>query len=380
MTLNGGCGNFRYQIADLNFGFSTSDRNSMNNQGKPRIVIIGAGFGGLSAALTLAEAPVDVLLMERNSYHTFLALLNQVAAAEVEPEGITYPIRSILRKYPSLRFMMGEADHVDFSRKVVKKAKRKSPTISLSLPWGIRVSLISPGPPGMPSPLRRLMMECDSGTISFSVSKKRCRRLGGGAAKAAHLCDCRGWGHWRRVCRRPARTHSRTIGERLHPQMDFHEVRVLLIQGVDSLLPDMPEALRMYALTGCSGWGLKPAPLNGLQCHAWGRKVAGRADHTDGDRRLDRRRVRGRSVQEWGSKTRQNGQVDVLPTLQIPGHPEVYCIGDLAYGERDGGPLPMVAPVAIQDTGSQRRRISFSRSGVGNQWLFHIATGAGWPP
>ncbi|MDH3258146.1 MAG: FAD-dependent oxidoreductase, partial [Deltaproteobacteria bacterium] len=70
---------------------------------RPRVVIIGAGFGGLWAARSLASHPVDVTLLDRNNYHTFLPLLYQVAAAELEPEEITYPVRSMLRHTPGVR-------------------------------------------------------------------------------------------------------------------------------------------------------------------------------------------------------------------------------------------------------------------------------------
>ena len=73
-----------------------------------RVVIIGGGFAGLAAAKTFAEAPVEVLLLDRNNYHTFLPLLYQVAAAEVDPSQIGFPIRTILRPLDNVDFMMAE--------------------------------------------------------------------------------------------------------------------------------------------------------------------------------------------------------------------------------------------------------------------------------
>jgi NADH dehydrogenase len=75
---------------------------------RPRVVIVGAGFGGLSAARALARSPVDTLVIDRNNYHTFHALLYQVAAAELEPEEISYPVRTILRGIPNASFLMGQ--------------------------------------------------------------------------------------------------------------------------------------------------------------------------------------------------------------------------------------------------------------------------------
>src|SRR3712207_4514075 len=69
------------------------------SSGRPRVVIVGAGFGGLSTARTLGDADVDVLVLDRNNYHGFWPLLYQVATAGLEPESIAYPVRAILRKY-----------------------------------------------------------------------------------------------------------------------------------------------------------------------------------------------------------------------------------------------------------------------------------------
>ena len=80
----------------------------MTTQGKPRVIIIGAGFGGLFAARTLANKPVDVLLIDRNNFHTFTPLLYQVATSALDPSEIAYPIRTIFRKNSNIRSLLGE--------------------------------------------------------------------------------------------------------------------------------------------------------------------------------------------------------------------------------------------------------------------------------
>ena len=94
---------------------------------RPRVVIIGAGFGGLWAARALAHVPVEVLLLDRNNYHTFFPLLYQVAAAELEPEEIAYPVRSIVRNLSNARFCMAEVKEIDFAARVVKTTERVIP-------------------------------------------------------------------------------------------------------------------------------------------------------------------------------------------------------------------------------------------------------------
>jgi len=92
--------------------------------GLPKVVIVGAGYGGLWAARALAGAPVDVLILDRNNFHTFLALLYQVAAAELSPEDIIYPVRSIIRRHHNLRFVMDEVAEIDFSARQINTTSR----------------------------------------------------------------------------------------------------------------------------------------------------------------------------------------------------------------------------------------------------------------
>ena len=84
-----------------------------------RVVIVGAGFAGLAAAKTLTDAPAEVLLLDRHNYHTFLPLLYQVAAAEVDPSQIGFPVRTILRPLDNVDFMMAEVERVDLESETV---------------------------------------------------------------------------------------------------------------------------------------------------------------------------------------------------------------------------------------------------------------------
>ncbi|MEZ4733224.1 MAG: FAD-dependent oxidoreductase [Caldilineaceae bacterium] len=84
----------------------------MTNQ-RPRVVIIGAGFGGLFAARELADQPVDVLLVDRNNFHTFTPLLYQVATSALDPSEIAHPVRTIFRDTGNVHFLFGEVTAVD---------------------------------------------------------------------------------------------------------------------------------------------------------------------------------------------------------------------------------------------------------------------------
>ena len=91
---------------------------------RPHVVVVGAGFGGLWAARTIAPFNVDVLLLDQNNYHTFLPLLYQVAAAELEPEEIAHPVRSILRKLSNVQFALAKVEAIDPSAKLVGTENR----------------------------------------------------------------------------------------------------------------------------------------------------------------------------------------------------------------------------------------------------------------
>ena len=84
------------------------------------IVILGAGFGGLQAAQSLAQSGKDVLLIDRRNYHTFVPLLYQVATAQLEPEHIIYPARTIIRRARHRHFLLAEVEQIDFSAQIIK--------------------------------------------------------------------------------------------------------------------------------------------------------------------------------------------------------------------------------------------------------------------
>ncbi len=92
--------------------------------GRPRVIIVGAGFGGLNAALQLAGKEVDVLVVDRNNYHGFWPLLYQVATAGLESESIAYPLRAILSKHRNIGFMMATVERIDFNRRIVYTGSR----------------------------------------------------------------------------------------------------------------------------------------------------------------------------------------------------------------------------------------------------------------
>jgi len=322
----------------------------MSTQNRPRIVIIGAGFGGLSAIQSLANSAVEVLLIDRNTYHTFSPMLYQVAAAELGAEQIAYPIRNILRKLPNARFLQAEVEQINFAQRVVETNRTAVPYDFLILATGSVTQLLNV--PGAAKyafrldnlrqaiALRNHLLRCFE-QAAYEPNSERRRQLltftiiGGGPTGvelAGALVEL---------------IHDSL--KRDYPALDFRQVKVLLVQSGSRLLGDMPERSQRYTQRQLQNMGVK------ILLDAKVNRITPGAVHLQDGRTILTESpiwtvgVQANSfLQQWGLPTADKGKVTVLPTLQVPDHPEVYGVGDLALLKERGQPLPMVAPAAIQ--------------------------------
>jgi len=324
---------------------------------RPRVVIIGAGFAGLWAARTLSHSQTDVLILNRNNYHTFFPLLYQVAAGELEAEDIVYPVRSILRGQQNIRFLMNEVTEINLAAKQVKTTDHVFPYDFLVLAIGSASHFFGViGAAEYAFQLKTLEQAIAlRNHILFRFERALCetdperRRqmltfaiVGGGPTGVEFA------GALAELIRGPLVKN--------YPALDPREMHILLLEANDRLLASFPERLEKYALKRLAKMGvevrlqatvsritpdcvwLKDGATIPLETVIW----------TSG--------VRGESFNAE-LQTIRNGQVKVLPTLQTPDHPEVYVIGDLAFMEEDGRLLPMLAPVATQQGEAAARNI-----------------------
>lgn len=317
---------------------------------RPRVVIAGAGFGGLWAARSLNGAACDVTLVDRNNYHTFPALLYQVAAAELQAEDITYPIRTILWKLPGVRFVLAEARRVDTARQVLEIDGAALPYEYLILGTGSIPS--SFGIPGVEDHAY-FLKTLEQGVAlrnhiicrfeaAVGEHDKRLRQelltfaiVGGGPTGveyAGALSEL---------------VHGPLVKD--YPGLDFREVRIVLIEAGSALLPGLPEAVQDYALGRLRRMGVEVrlgAAVDRVDADdvhlKTGEIIAARTTiWTAG--------VRGEPLAERsGLSLGRDGRISVLPTLQIPDLPNVYAVGDITRIVEAGKPLPLVAQVAIQ--------------------------------
>ncbi len=316
----------------------------------PRIVIVGAGFAGLWAAQGLARDDLDVTLLDRNNFHTFYPLLYQVAAAELGPTDIAYPVRSILRE-GCVRFRMADVERVDLDERTVVTSAGAVPYDALILAMGSVPAYF--GVEGAEEhafalrdmdhalPLRREVLSRFE-TASFEPDPHRRRALltfvivGGGPTGVEY---------------------AGALAELIHgpllkdyPIIPRDEVRIVLLEGADRLLGAMDEELGRYARERLESRRVD-VRLDTLVT----RIRADGVDLADGST-LDSETVvwtagiqGDPAVRSWGLETGRSGRVVVEPTLQVPGRPEVFVAGDLARALGDDGePLPQVAPVAVQ--------------------------------
>jgi NADH dehydrogenase len=322
----------------------------MSKQKRPQIVIIGAGFGGLSAVQSLAGPAVEVLLIDRNNYHTFSPMLYQVATAELGAEQIAYPVRNVLRKLPNAQFLQAEVKRIDFAQRLVETNRTAIFYDFLILATGSITQLL--GISGAADcafrldnlkqaiALRNHILHCFEQAACEPNPERRRQLLtfaiiGGGPTGielAGALVEL---------------IHSSL--KRDYPGLDFRQVKVLLVQSGSRLLADMPVRSQRYTQRQLHQMGVKvllDARVN--------RITPGAVHLQDGRTILTASPVWTIGVQahslleQWGLPTADKGKVTVLPTLQVPDYPEVYGVGDLALLEESGQPLPMVAPAAIQ--------------------------------
>lgn len=316
----------------------------------PRVVVLGGGFGGLWAVRTLSRFPVEGLLLDRNNYHTFLPLLYQVVAAELEPEAIVYPVRSILRSAPNFRFVMAEVQEIDMQAQAIKTAEQTIPYDFLILSTGSTSHFLGvPGADKYAFPLKtlkdgialrnhilrcfeRAAQEPDAGRrkqmLTFTI-------LGGGPTGVEFA------GALTELIRGPL--------TRDYPTLNLGQVQLILVEAADNLLASLPGELQGYALARLRKMGVE------VRLQSTASQITPEAVHLKDGSRIPTETVvwtagvRGDPrASEWGLPTGRNGRVIVQPTLQVVDHPTVYVIGDLAYMEQGGAPLPLIAPVAIQ--------------------------------
>lgn len=317
---------------------------------RPRVVIVGAGFGGLRAARALAGAPVDVLLLDQNNYHLFQPLLYQVAVAALPPSEIAYPVRSILRSQRNLEFRVVTVSGFHLARRVVVTSRGEIPYDHLIIASGAATNFfgmedvaahgfdLKSLPDAMR--LRNHLMRCFEDAIATSDPDERRALLTiavvGGGPTGVEVA-----GAVSELLRRVLLRDYRAIPK--------GEVSVVLLEAGTRILATMPESLASAAVASLRGLDVE-VRFGSIVTGYDGAQVALK----DGTKLAARTLVWAAGVQASpltaavGVPLAKSGRIVVTPQLSIAGHDDVYAIGDAAHLETPAGPVPMMAPPAMQ--------------------------------
>lgn len=316
---------------------------------RARVVVVGAGFGGLEAVRALADTPLDVLLVDRENYHAFLPLLYQVATSGLSAQDVTHPVRSIVRRLPNVRFRMGEVTGVDLAGCAVVTADgTRLPYDALILAAGSHTEHFGnegAAVHGFPlhhvedaMALRNHVLLCLERAADAADPAERDALLGfvvvGGGATGVELAGM-------------LAEMRRHVVPRDFPGL-APAMRVTLVEGRDRLLGAFPEPLTRRALEQVRELGVE-VRLGALveTVDADGVRLRG-GEHLHARTVAWAAGVRGADLgARLGVPLGRGARVPVLPTLALDRHPDVYAIGDLALVQGDEA-LPQVAQVAMQ--------------------------------
>ena len=317
---------------------------------KPRVVIVGAGFGGLNAARALAKAPAQITVIDRKNFHTFQPLLYQVATAGLSPGEIAEPIRSILRHDKSVEVLMAEVTGFDLNRRIVETPELQVPYDYLIVASGATHSyfghedweVFAPGLKTIEDALeirRRVLLAFELAERQAAAGQTEAPLnfvvVGGGPTgveMAGTLAEIS----------RHALTHD-------FRSIDPARTHILLLEGGPRVLAAYAEDLSRSAEDQLRRLGVE------VRTSTMVTQVEAGAVHV-GETRLPATVVvwaAGVAASPLGRKlgapVDRAGRVPVQTDLSLAGHPEVFVIGDLAAAKDEQGKmLPGVAPVAIQ--------------------------------
>jgi len=317
----------------------------------PQIVIVGGGFGGLSAAKELAGKRVCLTLIDRTNHHLFQPLLYQVATAGLSPADIAQPIRHILKDGRNIEVVLGEVDRIDPQSRQVRTTDNLSYAYDyLILAAGARHSYFghdeweafAPGLKNLEDVIelrRRILSAFEAAEMSSLVEDRR-------AALTFTVVGVGPTGV--EMAGAIAELARRTLCEDFR-RIDSRAARVLLLDGAPRILPTFSEDLSRSALAQLESMGVE------VRTGTIVSDVSNRGVTVNGEFIASRTVVwaAGNTAapigKTLGAVTDRAGRILVNEDLSVPGHPRIFAIGDMAcFTHQTGQPLPGVSPAAMQ--------------------------------
>jgi NADH dehydrogenase len=322
----------------------------MNGKTAPRVVIVGAGFGGLTAARALARAPAHITVIDRKNHHTFQPLLYQVATAGLSPSEIAAPIRSILRGRENVEVLLGEVTGFDLARRLVETPEHNVPYDYLVVAAGASHAYFGhddwePFAPGLKTiedalEIRRRVL------LAFELAE---RQAAAGESDFPLNFVVVGAGPTGvELAGTLAEISRHALAQEFHA-IDPRNAKILLLEGGPRVLPTYPEELSRSAQEQLQRLGVEvrtSAMVTGVES---GVVRVGETSLTAAVILWAAGVAASPLGKKLGVPVDRAGRVAVDPDLSLPDHPEVFVIGDLAaLKDENGKMLPGVAPVAMQ--------------------------------
>jgi NADH dehydrogenase len=332
---------------------------------RPRVVIIGAGFAGLSAARGLARAPAEVVLVDRHNYHLFQPLLYQVATAGLSPADIAAPIRAILRRQANAGVVLGAVTGIDKENRAVLIGERRIDYDWLVVATGARHAYFghddweefAPGLKTIEDATairRQILMSLELAESSSDAAERR--RLMTFVIIGAGPTGVELAGAIAELARVALAADFRSID----PTM----CRIVLVEAGRHVLPSFPESLSAVARRSLEKLGVELRLGSAVTACETGGVMAGGEFLASGTV-LWAAGVAASPAAAWlGAAHDRSGRVKVNADLTLPGHGEVFVIGDTAHAvDAEGQPLPGIAPVAKQQGSYVARAIRKALAG-----------------
>ena len=332
--------------------------NPTENLSPHHVVIIGGGFGGLYAAKALGNAPVQVTLIDKRNFHLFQPLLYQVATGTLSPADISSPLRSVLSDNKNTKVLLGEVTDIDpDAQKVILRGEEVTYD-TLIVATGVshhyfgkdEWETVAPGLKTVENALemrRRIFLAFEAAEKETDAEKRRAWltfAIVGGGPTGVELA-----GAIAELAYSTLKKDFRNI--------DTAEARILLLEGMDRILPPYKPELSAKAAASLQKLGvtvLTKALVTNIENHIITVKQGEQIEQIPARTILWAAGVKASPMskvlnQRTGVELDRVGRVIVEPDLSIAGNPNIFVIGDLANLSQDGKPLPGVAPVAMQE-------------------------------
>jgi NADH dehydrogenase len=319
---------------------------------RKRLIVIGAGFAGINLVKKLRRVPIDIVLVDRHNYHLFQPLLYQVATAALSPADIAYPIRRIFRNQRNVTVVLGEVERIDLQKRLVFGGEACAEYDYLAICVGATHSYfgkddawqwLAPGLKNLDDATeirRRVLLAFEEAEVELDEASRRAKLtfvVVGGGPTGVEMA-----GALREIAAMDIQEDFRNI--------DTKTTRVILVQGGDRLIPSFDPKLSERAKHDLEAMGVEV-------------RLNARVTNVDeggvwiGDEFLPAQNViwaagvkAPKLMHTLGIELDRAGRAKVGSDLSLPGHPEVFALGDAAdvIDSKTGQPVPGLAPAASQ--------------------------------